>query len=346
MCSRCAKTFTSEQAKKICECGAPLKVTYDWKALCRAWHREDLRSASGTMWRYAPVLPAEVGEAVTLAEGWTPLLRSKALEQELGAREIWLKDEGRNPTGSMEARRFSCIATVAKSLGMKKLVMDSAGSAASALAAYAAAAGLEAQLFMPRHVAQSVFIECKALGGDVRLVDGGMEDCARLRAEQARDGDALEAAALDAFGREGAKTIAYEIAEQLGWRLPDALVYAGDESDGMGIEKGFEELEELGWIGSERPRMIAVKPESVRNEDAMDAALWLARGEGVLPGLEAGACVAALRRMLKQDERAAGKQIVMINSGSGLKQVEAYATRYSRQGASEQDKLGGLITPR
>lgn len=337
-------------------------MTYDLQAIRKTWHKEDLRTATGSMWRYAPVLPAEAREAVSLGEGWTPLLRAHRLEREFGARELWIKEESRNPTGSREARRFSCAATVAKKLGLKKLAMASAGKAASALAAYAAAAGLEAQIFMPRDVPHSIFVECKALGASVRLVDGEIDDCARLAAEQTHQADGVEMAALEPHGTEGSKTVGYEIAEQLSWRLPDAIAYAEGEVDQTGMSKAFAELEELGWIGSERPRLFAVQaagpgsripgaernsgPISVSMEDGMDAGLQLARCEGIFPAPEGGACVAAVRRLLGDGDLTAENRIVIVNPGSGLKHLEAYSTRFSRQGASEHDKLGGLITPR
>ncbi|MBV9760392.1 MAG: pyridoxal-phosphate dependent enzyme [Acidobacteriaceae bacterium] len=319
-------------------------MVYDLKTIRETWRKEDLKSAHGDMWRYAPVLPSSVEEAVTLVEGWTPLVRARGLERELGAQEIWLKDESRNPAGSMEARRFSAITSSAKGLGVRKLSMASDGSAASALAAYAAAAELEARIYMPRHAPQSVFIECKALGANVRLVDGGMDDCARLAGETRED--SMEVEALDAFGREGAKTLVYEVAEQFGWQVPDAIVHSGDERDAMAFEKAWKELEELNWIGAGRPRTVAAQPGSVQNEEALDQALLMARCDGIFPTLETGACVAAARGMLRDGKAKPENRIVIVNAGAGLKQIEKYATRYSRQGASEQDKLGGLITPR
>src|SRR5438874_2189249 len=181
VCSRCHKVFPANQLLNVCECGAPLLVHYDLAAVRSRWAKPDLTSGSAepSMWRYAPVLPAERSEAVTLGEGWTPLLETKALGRELGARNLWLKDEGRNPTDSFKARGLAAAVTLAKKLGAKKLAIPSAGNAASALAAYAAAAGLDAHIFMPRDVPQSNFIECCAFGAHVTLVDGLISDCAR-----------------------------------------------------------------------------------------------------------------------------------------------------------------------
>src|ERR1700722_15900334 len=154
-CSRCSKTYTPNQALNLCECGAPLLVRYDLAAVCASWRKEQLASSVPSMWRYAPVLPADAAEAVTLSEGWSPLIHAVSLGRELGATDLWIKDEGRNPTDSFKARGLSCAVTMAKKLGLRKLAIPSAGNAASALAGYAAAAGIESHIFMPRDVPQA-----------------------------------------------------------------------------------------------------------------------------------------------------------------------------------------------
>ena len=400
VCSRCNKTYTPNQVLNLCECGAPLLVRYDLAAVRSSWKKEQVAHSVTSMWRYAPVLPAEAEEAVTLTEGWTPLIQATALGKALGASDLWVKDEGRNPTDSFKARGLSCAVTMAKKLGLKKLAIPSAGNAASALAAYAAAAGLESHIFMPRDVPQSNFIECQAFGAHVTLVDGLISDCGRIVGERKAAEGWFEVSTLkEPYRIEGKKTMGYEVAEQFGWQVPDAILYPCGGGVGLiGMWKAFAELEELGWIGSKRPKMISVQAAgcdpitrafesnapaseffqnahtvasglrvpkalgdflvlqavresggtalSVEDEEMLDAGVLLAEQEGIFAAPEGGACVAAVRRLLgtgflKRDER-----IVIYNTGSGLKYLEAYATRFPRYAATQQDRLGGLITPR
>lgn len=400
ICSRCRKQFQPNQALNLCDCGGPLLVSYDLGAIRARWNKSDLEGSVNSMWRYAPVLPCELEEAVTLQEGWTPLVRAAGLQQCLGARNLWVKDEGRNPTGSFKARGLSCAVSMAKKMSLHKLAVPSAGNAGSALAAYAAAGNLEAYIFMPRDVPQSNFIECKSFGANVTLIDGLISDCARLIAEGKQREGWFEVTTLkEPYRIEGKKTMGYELAEQLGWSVPDAILYPCGGGVGLiGMWKAFAELEELDWIGSKRPKMIAVQaagcqpltrafdenaPESetwpyahtvaaglrvpkplgdflvlqavresggtvisVSDEEMIDGGLRLAEHEGIFAAPEGGACVAAVRHLLKTGFLNPEERIVIYNTGSGLKYLEAYSTRFPRQSASEQDKLGGLITPR
>jgi threonine synthase len=212
------------------------------------------------MWRYGPMLPvADAASVVSLGEGWTPLLRLKRS----GFENLWLKDEGLNPTGSFKARGLSCAVSMAKQLGIRKLAIPSAGNAASAMAAYAAAAGLEAHIFMPRDVPQANFIECKAFGAHVTLVDGLISDCAKIVAARKDAEGWFDVSTLkEPYRIEGKKTMGYELAEQMNWRLPDAIFYPTGGGVGLiGMWKAFAEMEALGWIGPERPKMIAVQAE-------------------------------------------------------------------------------------
>jgi threonine synthase len=193
----------------------------------------------------------------------TPLLRTARLGHRVGADQLWLKDEGLNPTGSFKARGLSCAVSMAVELGIRKLVIPSAGNAASAMAAYAAAAGLEAHIFMPRDVPQANFIECKAYGAHVTLVDGLISDCAKLAAASAaREGWFDVTTLKEPYRLEGKKTMGYELAEQMAWHLPDAIFYPTGGGVGLiGMWKAFGEMEALGWIGKNRPKMIAVQVE-------------------------------------------------------------------------------------
>jgi threonine synthase len=215
------------------------------------------------MWRYAPILPPAAGHIVTLGEGLTPLVRAARLGARLGARDLWIKDEGLNPTGSFKARGLSCAVSMAVELGVKRMAIPSAGNAASALAAYAAAAGLEAHIFMPRDVPQANFIECRAFGASVTLVDGLISDCARMVAAGVeREGWYDVSTLKEPYRIEGKKTMGYEVAEQFDWQLPDAIFYPTGGGVGIiGMWKAFDEMEALGWIGAQRPKMISVQVE-------------------------------------------------------------------------------------
>lgn len=399
-CSLCRRAFEPGLARNLCECGGPLLVRYDLPAIRAAWKREDLRNGPHTMWRYSPVLPPEAGSIVTLGEGMTPLVSTPRLGAHLGAERLWVKDEGLNPTGSFKARGLSCAVSMARELGIRKLAIPSAGNAAGAMAAYAAAAGIPAHIFMPRDVPQANFIECMAFGARVTLVDGLIGDCAKPVAQgAAREGWFDLSTLKEPYRIEGKKTMGYEVAEQMDWDLPDAIFYPTGGGVGLiGMWKAFDEMEALGWIGPRRPKMIAVQAEGCRpvvrafEEDAprsrfwehahtvagglrvpqplgdflildavrasrgtaiavsdaelLDAGLDLARLEGIFAAPEGAACVAALRKLLDAGFLKPEERIVIYNTGAGFKYLEAYSTRFPRAAAAEQDKLGGLITPR
>jgi threonine synthase len=206
------------------------------------------------MWRYAPVLP-EV-EPVTLGEGWTPMLRSRRYPN------VFLKEEGANPTGSFKARGLALAVTMASHYGLRKLAVPSAGNAAGALAAYAAAAGIEANIFMPKDVPNANYVEAVLYGANVTLVDGLISDCGRIVAERKEKEGWFDVSTLkEPFRIEGKKTMGYELVEQLGWEYPDAVFYPTGGGVGLiGMWKAFAELEELGWVKpGKRPRMIAVQ---------------------------------------------------------------------------------------
>lgn len=399
-CSRCAQKYSPGKLLNLCTCGSPLLVRYDMAAIRSLWRKEQLTKAEPTMWRYAPVLPAERDEAVTLNEGWTPVRRAVALGERLGMTNLWIKDEGRNPTDSFKARGQSCAVTMAKKLGASKLAIPSAGNAAGALAAYAAAASLEAHIFMPKDVPQANFIECSSFGAKVTLVDGLISDCGRIVAERKEREGWFEVSTLkEPYRVEGKKTMGYEIAEQFDWKLPSAILYPCGGGVGLiGMWKAFDELEQLGWIGSERPKMISVQAEgcapitkafesghsvsefwqgaqtvasglrvpkalgdflvldairksngvslSVNDMDMLDDGIEMAHCEGIFPAPEGGACVAAVRKLLASGFLQPDERVVIYNTGSGYKYLEAYSTRFPRVAAGETDKLGGLITPR
>src|ERR1041384_530261 len=179
-CSLCGKRHEAGSIANLCDCGGPLLVRYDLDLIRSRWRRREVSNGPASMWRYGPVLPPSPESIVSLGEGWTPLLRACRLGARIGAESLWVKDEGLNPTGSFKARGLSCAISMCKELGIRKVAIPSAGNAASALAAYAAAAGLESHIFMPRDVPQANYLECKAYGAHVTLVDGLISDCAGM----------------------------------------------------------------------------------------------------------------------------------------------------------------------
>jgi threonine synthase len=399
-CSLCCSRLDAGRKNNLCACGGPLLARYDLDKIRQRWRRRDVGGGPASMWRYAPVLPPAAEAVVSLGEGWTPLFRARRLGAHLGADALWIKDDGLNPTASFKARGLACAISMCVELGIRKVAIPSAGNAAGALAAYAAAAGVEAQIFMPRDVPQSNYLECRAYGATVTLVDGLIGDCARLVAERAAAGDWFDLSTLqEPYRVEGKKTMGYEVAEQMDWELPDAILYPTGGGVGLiGMWKAFGEMERLGWIGSRRPRMIAVQAEgcqpivrafeenqpharfwedartlaaglrvpkplgdflildilrssggaavAVSDDEMLDAGASLASEEGIYAALEGAACVAALPRLLASGALKSAERIVVYNTGSGLKYGEAYATRFPRPASGEQDKLGGLITPR
>jgi threonine synthase len=228
-------------------------VRYDLASLAGKFKPDALRGRSASMWRYAEVLPD--AEPVSLGEGFTPMLRSHRYEG------VLIKDEGLNPTGSFKARGLSMAVTMCKKYGIKKVAIPSAGNAASALAAYAAAAGIEAHIFVPRDVPHANYVECIEYGARVTMVDGLISDCAKMVNERKEAEGWFDISTLkEPFRVEGKKTMGYEVAEQLDWNLPDAIIYPTGGGVGLiGMWKAFEEMEILGWIGSKRPKMICVQ---------------------------------------------------------------------------------------
>jgi threonine synthase len=248
----------------LCACGAPLLARYDLGA-ARAWQKASLTGRAANMWRYRELMPLFEGEEpITLGEGWTPLVHAKRLGADLGLPRLFIKDESLNPTNSFKARGLAAAVTRAAYLGAATLAVPSAGNAANALAAYAAAAGIPAQVFMPRDVKIPFVRECELYGADVTLVDGLITDAGRVAAEKGEPLGWYDVSTLKEHYRiEGKKTMAYELGEQLDWEFPDWIIYPTGGGTGMvGMWKAFEELEALGWkASSARPRMVSVQAE-------------------------------------------------------------------------------------
>jgi threonine synthase len=381
-CSVTGERYEAGKVQNLSREGMPLLVRYDLKTARENWNRDWLANGPRSMWRYAPVLPVSKPSAmVSLGEGWTPLMKMKRYG---GYKNLWLKDEGINPTGSFKARGLSCAVSMCVELGIRKVAIPSAGNAASAMAAYAAAAGIEAHIFMPQDVPQSNYIECKAFGAKVTLVDGLISDCAKIVAERREEEGWFDVSTLkEPYRIEGKKTMGYELAEQMQWRLPEVIFYPTGGGVGLiGMWKAFDEMEQLGWIGAERPKMIAVQVEgcqpvvrafaqgaersefwqgaqtvasglrvpkplgdflvlqavrasggtaiAVSDREMMEAGVKLATEEGVFVAPEGAACVAALDRLVASGFLRPDERMVIYNTGSGLKYLEAYSELFPR----------------
>ncbi len=264
-CSACGKEHEKNIPQNLClSCGMPLFARYDLAAAARTLSPETLRARGKSLWRYREVLPIESeDDIVSLGEGWTPLLEVPRLGARVGMGRLLIKDESQNPTQSFKARGMAVAVTVAKRLGLKKLAVPSAGNAAGALAAYAARAGLEAHIFMPADTPQANIIESRETGAHVTLIDGLITDCGAEVARRKEDEGWFDVSTLkEPYRVEGKKTLGYELAEQLGWTLPDAVLYPTGGGTGLiGMWKAFDEMEALGWIGSKRPRLYTVQAD-------------------------------------------------------------------------------------
>ena len=259
-CTSCGLRHDWTRLQNLCTaCQKPLFAIVDLAAASRTLTRDVLATREKSLWRYREVLPLPANvEPVSLGEGGTPLLRAKKFGENV---DLWIKDESLNPTQSFKARGMAVAVSMAKHLGASKLAVPSAGNAGGALAAYAARAGLEAHIFMPRDTPRANIVECRELGAHVTLIDGLITDCG---AEIARRKDAegwFDMSTLkEPYRVEGKKTLGYELAEQLNWQLPDVILYPTGGGTGLiGMWKAFDEMETLGWIGQKRPRMFSVQ---------------------------------------------------------------------------------------
>jgi threonine synthase len=353
-------------------------VRYDLERAARVIDRESVGLRDRSIWRFRELLPVVDDEnVVTLGEGGTPTLHATRLGATLGMKQLFIKDESANPTQSFKARGMSAAVSMAKELGATRLAAPSAGNAGGALAAYAARAGMEAHIFMPRDTPRANIAECAALGAHVKLVDGLITDCG---AEVARRKDAegwFDVSTLkEPYRVEGKKTLGYELAEFFGWSLPDVIVYPTGGGTGLvGMWKAFAEMEAMGWIGSARPRMVTVQaagcapivdafergerfaplfPDArtvasglrvpkaigdfmildairasggtaiaVTDDELLAGVREIGAAEGIFCAPEGGACLPALRALLDRDEISRGERVVLFNTGSGIKYLEA-----------------------
>jgi threonine synthase len=264
-CGLCGTAQDADRLWNLCpDCGKPLLARYDLEAVRQAVTREGIARREATLWRYRELLPVRNPRfMLCLGEGWTPLVHAERLGQAVRFERLYVKDEGLNPTGSFKARGLGVALSRAYELGVSDVSIPSAGNAAGAMSAYAALAGMESHVFMPQDVPPLFVAECRALGAQVTLIDGLITDCGRVAAEEVSRFGRFDMSTLkEPYRIEGKKTMGYELAEQMGWTLPDVIIYPTGGGTGLiGMWKAFDEMEQLGWIGAERPRMVTVQSE-------------------------------------------------------------------------------------
>jgi threonine synthase len=391
-CTKCGAHYSADRPQTVCpNDGGVLYVRYDLEPLKRHFNHDSLATRPPTMWRYAEVLPDVT--PISLGEGFTPLLPSREFPN------VFIKDEGLNPTGSFKARGMSVAVTMARTYGLKKLAAPSAGNAGSALAAYAAAASLEAHIFMPKDVPLANRVECESYGAHVTLVDGLISDCARIVAERKEDEGWFDVSTLkEPFRVEGKKTMGCEVAEQLKWQLPQGIIYPTGGGVGLlGMWKAFDEMETLGWIGPDRPKVVVVqsagcapivkawdegKPSAdfwpdastlasglrvpkaygdylileilrkssgialaATDAEIMDAFRHWARVEGIFAAPEGAASLVAYRKLRAGGFFSADDNVVLFNTGSGLKYLDVIESRKPTRKPPASRQIGGIIGP-
>jgi threonine synthase len=260
-CSRCRATYPAGRIHHLCTaCGSPLVVEYDLERIATAVQPRDLLERPATMWRYAELLPV-TGAPVTLGEGFTPLLPAPGLGERFGLPHLWIKDDGLNPTGTFKARGASAGISMAAALGVKEVGLPTAGNAGGAWAAYGAAAGITVHVAMPSDAPAANRAECAAYGANVTTVDGLIDDAAAVINEGVRQHGWYDAAGMrEPYRVEGKKTFGLEIAEQMGWSMPQAIVYPTGGGIGLiGMWRAFLQMRDLGWVHGDLPRLIAVQ---------------------------------------------------------------------------------------
>lgn len=379
-CARNGDVYDGEKLHNLSDVGAPLLARYDLEKAAETLRPEVLQARAPNMWRYREVMPIRSeSEIVSLGEGFTPLHRAERLGAWAGFSQLYIKDESLNPTGSFKARGLSAAVTAARARGARALAIPTAGNAGGALSAYAAACGLPAVVFMPRDTPSAFAIECRSSGAMVEMVDGLISDCGKIVAARKEEEGWFDVSTLkEPYRVEGKKTMGYELAEQFDWQLPDVIIYPTGGGTGLiGMWKAFNEMECMGLIGSERPRMVSVQAEGCapvvrafeQGDDAAemwesahtvasglrvpaavgdflmlralresggtavavsDAALvehshTIAAHTGIFPAPEGGATLAALLDLKERGLVSADERVVLFNTGSGYKYLEALA---------------------
>jgi threonine synthase len=265
-CSGCGVKYSSDEVHTYCpECQSPLLARYDLKSIREHIDRDAVKHRPHGMWRWHEMLPVkDPKNVVYLGEGDTALLKLPNLEKELGVSNLYVKDESSNPTGSFKARGLAAAVSKAKELGIQKVIIPTAGNAGGAMAAYAARAGIQALIYMPKDTPRANIEESRMVGAEVVLVDGLISDAAGMVGIKARAEGWFDLSTFkEPYRTEGKKIMGYELAESFGWQLPDVIIYPTGGGTGLvGMWKAFAELEELGWLeNTKRPRMVAVQAD-------------------------------------------------------------------------------------
>ncbi len=378
-CSACGEKYLANKLYNLCVCGKPLLVAYDLETAAKTLTKESLKSRVSTLWRYEEVLPVvDIANRLTLGEGYTPLHHAEKLAAKYNLPNLYIKDESANPTQSFKARGMSMAVSMAKELGVKKVAAPSAGNAAGALSAYAALAGMECHIFVPKDTPKAFIVECEVLGASVNLVDGLIHDCGKIVGERKEKEGWFDFSTLkEPYRIEGKKTMGYEIAEQMNWTLPDVIFYPTGGGTGLiGMWKAFDEMEQMGWIDAKRPRMVVVQAEgctpivsafeqglshavdipnahtcasglrvpkaigdfimldilkksngtavSVSDEDLVAGAREIGKNEGIFAAPEGGAVLKAMVKLLETGWIQRDESVVLFNTGSGVKYLEAF----------------------
>nr|WP_279537950.1 threonine synthase [Paenibacillus turpanensis] len=262
VCRACRKSRKFQLALERCSCGGSFVVEYDLEQVQNTLSKESLLERPSTMWRYWELLPVrDSSNIVSLGEGWTPLVRLHRAEKALSVAKLWVKREEQNPTGSFKSRGFSAAVSIAKEYGVSKVAVNSNGNAASALAAYAAYAGMEAYVFVPQDCPGLIVEECVGYGAHTVLVYGLIHDAGKIIQDGKAEQGWHHVGTLKEPGRaEGKKTMGLELAEQLAWKLPDVIVYpTGGGSGVIGMWNAFRQLKELGMAHGDLPRFVSVQ---------------------------------------------------------------------------------------
>jgi threonine synthase len=286
ICSNCGKSFSAEEVQTFCmDCNSPLIANYDLNTARENLDRDEVSNRNKGMWRWHELLPVrEPRNMVTLGEGDTAMLHLPRVGNTLGLPNLFVKDESSNPTGSFKARGLSAAVSKAKELGIKKVVIPTAGNAGGAMAAYAARAGMQALIYLPKDTPSANIIESRIAGAEVILVDGLISDAAKLAGERARAEGWFDLSTFkEPYRMEGKKVMGYELAESFNWTLPDVIIYPTGGGTGLvGMWKAFDELEQLGWLdNTKRPHMVSVQAEGCApvikafNSGASSCDFWL-----------------------------------------------------------------------
>jgi threonine synthase len=263
-CPKCSLTYDLNQVQQLCECGAPLLVEYDLASMKENWKPSDLIGRRNDLWRYHELLPLQREEnIVSMGEGMTPLVLMKNLGEDMEISQLYMKDEGIIPTGTFKARGAAVGVSKAKELGVKELAMPTNGNAGAAWSLYAAKSGIASTIVMPIDAPMITRNECAVAGANLYLVNGLISDAGKIVAQAVKENDLYDVSTLkEPYRIEGKKTMGLEIAEQLGWEVPDVILYPTGGGVGLiGIYKALKELQQLGWIGEKMPRLVAVQSD-------------------------------------------------------------------------------------